>query len=141
TTPTNSSIQSVRYNKIVDGTKIMMKFVVFPKRPDGQADTAQDLVASVQRVDEISKGMRKNKQVLLSQATQYQGHPAYLTRTASRKSNMLVEDQILRVADGKNTFWFFQSLAGQQISPAAREAASKAWQTMTSGLKSGDATK
>lgn len=140
TTAKNGLIQSVKFNDTVEGTKIMMKFVLFPKAP-GQPDTAQDLVASVKLADSISKKMGENRQTLLSQATRYRSYPAYLTQTLLHKGNTLVESQILRVADGTHTFWFFQSLSGQQISPAARAAASKAWQTMTNGLKNGDATK
>ncbi len=135
TSPTNNFIQSVMYSTTVDETKLMMKFVLFQTPSGSPADTAEDLAKSVQQADDMSKKMNENKQTQLSQATQYRGHPAYLTRTIVHRNGIVIEAQILRVADGKNLFWFFQSLSGKQIAPAAREAASKAWQGMTSGLK------
>lgn len=109
----NAVIQSIKFNKTVDATKIMMKFVVFPPLQNAPPDTAADLARSVQLADRISKKMGENKQALLSQTTEYRGHPAYLTRTISQKGQVMVESQILRVADGRSTFWFFQSLSGR----------------------------
>lgn len=136
TSKTNSFIHSVTYNKSVDATEMMTKFILFQNPTGTHPDTAADIAKSVQRAEAMSKKMGEKQQILLSKATQYQGHPAYITKTLMRKGDKSIETQILRVADGKNTFWLSMSLAGKEISPAARTAATEAWKTMTDGLTS-----
>jgi hypothetical protein len=134
TTPKGISLQSVKYVRVLDGTKIMIEFILFPPRSGGP-DTAQTLANIVEVVRKSDKKKGKDRQWLLSQATQYRGHPAYLIKTLSREGSTLIEVQILRVADGKRQFWFQQEIRGERISPAASKAASVAWQDMTQNLK------
>lgn len=138
---TNDPVQSVRFSKTVAGTKMLTEFVLLPHRQDAAPDTAADLAKSVQDTDRINKEVDpkrgERRQIVLSQARQYQGHPAYMTHELLRNRTRVTELKILRVADGRNTFWFFQSSvgAGLQIPAAARAAATQAWQAMTNSFK------
>ncbi len=129
----NEAISARTFRQKVDGTSIMVKFVLMP--PSSRADTAADLAKSAQDTFRLNAKMGLNEQVLLSKATSYRGHPAYLTKTLKNKNGIAVETQILRVADGKNQFWFWQSLSGQPISAEARTVAGQAWQTLTNDLQ------
>lgn len=134
TQTTSTNIQSVKFKKAVDGTTILTK-VVFFTMENAPLDTAASLAESVQSAERTSEKMGENRQTLRSEPTTYRGHPAYLTQQLLRKGDKVTESQILRVADGRHTFWFTQSLAGKPIAASARTVAAEAWRTVMNDFK------
>jgi hypothetical protein len=138
---TTDPAQNVRFTRTVAGTKLLTEFVLMPPRPNSLPDTAADLLKSAQDIDrrnkEVDPQRGETRQTVLSQATEHQGHPAYMTHELLRNRTHVTELKMLRVADGRNTFVFFQSSAGvgRQISPPVRAVAAQAWQTLTNNAK------
>lgn len=130
-----ASSRVVKFTNEAQKTRIMMKFVLSPPPKGVAPNTAKELREAAELSERIAKDLKWNQQILESTATTYRGFPAYLTRTVKQEGGETNESKILRVADGKNTFWFFQALNGKQISAEARAKADQAWTTMTEGLK------
>lgn len=131
----DGSIRSVTYNNRVAGTRLQMKFVLY-QTPHGEvAKGLPQLRAIVEQGLQNAKKSSPTSQKVEQSETTFRTFPAIVTRTRDEKNGGVRERKILRVADGKNTFSFDQTLAGPSISPAARFKADAAWDTFFVGLK------
>lgn len=122
------------YTKTVGANRIKMMFKLIPTRDGEKPDDAAALNHYAGAGLAIARNTSPSLKVLEQKETTFRGFPAYLTRTQDKFRDAQRERKILRVADGKNTFVFDQTLIGDPITPAARAEADDAWNKMASEL-------
>lgn len=131
----NDDGHSVTYRKKVGHTKIRMKFTVLApaegEKPDDLAALKEFSGRGLADAHKMSPGM----QVIEQSETTFRTFPALLTRTHDKYRGADRERKVLRVADGKNTFLFDQTLTGKPVDPAAQTEADAAWSKISSGLQ------
>lgn len=130
----DGEVRSVTYKNRVAGTRLQMKFVLYETPQGAEADGLPQLRAHVEKGLQIAKESSPTSQMLEKTETTFRRFPAIVTRTKDEKFGGVRERKILRVADGKNTFWLDQTLAGPKIDAAARREADAAWETFSRGL-------
>ncbi len=131
----DSPVRSVTYNHRVAGSRLQMKFVLYETAQGEEAKGLTQLRAIVEQGLQNAKKSSPTSQKVEQSETTFRTFPAIVTRTRDEKNGGVRERKILRVADGKNTFSFDQTLAGPSISPIARAEADRAWQKFCDQLK------
>lgn len=131
----NDDGHSITYRKKVGEAKIRMKFSLLApvgdEKPDDLAALKRHTEEGLVEAHKISLSLK----VLEQKDTTFRNFPAVLTRTHDEYRRNERERKILRVADGKNTFWIDQTLTAPKIDAAARREADVAWETFTKDLK------
>lgn len=131
----SGEVRSVTYKNRLAGTRLQMKFVLYETPQGATPDGLPQLRAHVEKGLQTAKEFSPTSQTLEQSETTFRRFPAIVTRTKDEKHGGVRERKILRVADGKNTFWLDQTLAGPSISPTARSEAERAWQKFSNDLQ------
>lgn len=130
----DGEVRSVTYNSRVADTRLQMKFLLYATPRGETAEGLPELRDHMEQAMAKVKESSATAQILEKNEANFRKFPAILTRTKDEKNGGVRERKVLRVADGKNTFMFDQTLSGPNISAAARSEADSAWEKFSSGL-------
>lgn len=131
-----STTNSVIFRRVIGSERSTINFTLFSDVPNSKSDGIVELRESVKSGLAIQGQFEPSLKVLNKQEKTFRGFPAIETKAQIlNKDGTTEESRVLRVVDGKHTFWLSRSVRGNPLSAEATQQVDKAFDELSKGLK------